>query len=127
MHKHHLFHSFKEELDLPSCTVELDNVFIGPRTLREVCDQQRPAHQEKRVRLELLPLFLCFLFSLLTRFSSFFWWKCRSNDSHVILFSFIDAPCIPRVDAAFHVFEPCNDIKWLTISIQQRTGTRNKA
>src|SRR2546421_4351353 len=111
MHIHYLFHSFKEKLNLPSGSINLKNTLIGPGALRKIRDEQRPSYEKKRVRLELLSLLLRFLFPSFTSFCCFFWWKRRSNDTHIILFPSIDAPSIATVLPFFHWFQPLHDIK----------------
>jgi hypothetical protein len=73
MHIHHLLHPFEKEFDLPSCTIELNNSFIGPRTLWKVSDEQHPSYKKKRVKLELLSFLLSFLFPLFSSLCCFFW------------------------------------------------------
>src|SRR5258708_15253294 len=110
MHIHYLFHPFKEKLNLPSGSIELKNALIGPGALRKIRDEQRPSYEKKRVRLELLSLLLCFLLPSFTSLCCFFWWKGRTNDTHRILFPFIDAPCIATVRPLFHLFQPLHNI-----------------
>src|SRR5260370_32948653 len=77
--------------------------------------------------LELLCFLHGFLFAFLTCFCSLFRCQGRGNDPHMIRFSLMDTASISAVRAFFHLFEPVHHIKWLTISIQQGTGTGSKS